>query len=702
MVEEGQTILEAPKGMPIEKMRQVVAKEKRGGKEIKKKERVAKAVEMGVSQYWERVKGGFQSEVDRYQASLNSLSGALKSTPGAQESLTSAMGGWVDVQRQILSATEAQTPEALRLPTPERLFEQGKFATEAEQKDVETRREESPVYQRAVEDWYEERLRNLESFGLAFEEQPSLFSPLVLAQTHFELDEKTREIGEKMREKLEARRKRQRLVRIWGVAGAETISNEGNAIDNATLKELFTYETREGEKPIEREFQNYEKMGVELAKLKERIEAVGGDEKSVLEDERDGRTKIIQDYYNHGGYVDDQGKVVGVEMLIAASRKKEDWKYLDEYIKESKKTGGEEIRKLEEILWARRFSGGLWSITLRAGKFGVTLNGLGDLFAQRAINPAEAFAQRGLLRKTRGIWDPKVGDYAGKPLDFGYTDYFSAALSGVKEQRRSGGVVEKGARHIDWLKNVGGITRDQYKIRGEEGGGKEEEPLKVVNSLATARLGDKKFWEDLENVYNAGTKYGDNIVKFKQADETRSRFWGANSFFHNLDLENFLKLSEVYGHVSETLVTATAYETKKGESVRVELMKDGRPIQVTEREQAWFELVDRTLQWTKTDEAKEVLETLKVFPASERFAWIEETSESEMISNEQRDYLLKKYLDFPVPGTALSKAHARITLSNVIGVFRNKDTRQLLLTGQFLEFIKRAFVFVFQDDIRIR
>ncbi len=615
-----------------------------------------------------------------------------KDVPEAISGMDRSMKGWHDIQRRQLSEIEAQTPVELRVPNKERMArerlvdklkkEPKKEPTmdEIDKEAVLVTDEELENYSRV---WFEKRLRHLESFDLSFEEQGALMNPLILATTQFELDPKMKKLGADFRRKLEARRKRQGLVRVWGMETPERISVAASSVDNAVLKELFTYETKDGEKPIEEEFQNYELMGVALTKTKQETKNKNGDNGKDQEN-------AIKDFNNHGGYVykegEKKGEIVEVDEIIKEpSRAKGNYQYLDEHLADLEKKmsegsaeegSAEEIEELRETLWARRFSGGLWSITLRAGHFNVTLNGLGDIFAQRALNLSENLGDRGILRKTRGVWDPE----GGTPFDIGYTDYFSSVLSRANEE----GEVDR-----EWLGEMG-ISKDKYETREvKTKKGEIKTRLDTANSLASAELGNEDFWDNLENKYGEGDRYGAHLDNFRKADLTRAGFWGTNSFFHNPSRDKFLELSKVFDHVSENMVDLVDLNGKK------------IGLEATEREQKWQELLERTIVWMKEeDDAKELIETLLIYPDAEIFSWIEDASTAEMITNQQADYLFKEYLDFPILGkTPKEKARWRSTISIVTSPFRYPQARQYLAFGTFMELIKRGFAYVFSDEV---
>lgn len=686
---EARKVETASKGMRVEEMREK-AREELGSKAAQFDRNVAVAER----QFSRKVVQRYQERVSEAVSNLLTLRESFQSLPEAMSGIDSSMKGWHDIQRRQLSEIEAQTPVELRVPNKERMARErlvDKLKKEPTMDEID--KEAVSVTDKELEDysgaWFEKRLRHLESFDLAFEEQPTLMSPLILATTQFELDPKMKKLGGDFRRKLEARRKRQRLVRVWGMETPDRISAAASSVDNAVLKELFTYETKDKEKPIEEEFQNYERMGVALTKTKQETKNKNGDKGK-------GQENAIKDYCAHGGYVkkvdeedeeDEKYEIVDVKQILRAPPKVDGkvYKYLDKHLAEleekmsegtAKEGTAKEIEKLREKLWARRFSGGLWSITLRAGHFNVTLNGLGDVFASRALNISENVSKRGLLRKTRGVWGPE----GGTPFDLGYPDYFSAVLSRAKE---------KGEVDTEWL-GKRGISKDKYETSEVEIiDGETKIRLDTVNSLASAELGNGDFWDDLENKYGEGTRYGTHLDNLRKADETRARFWGTNSFFHNPSRDRFLKLSEVFDHVPETMVEL------------VDLNGDKIGLEATAREQKWQDLLERTVVWMKEeDDAKELVETLNVYPDAEIFGWIEDASAAEMITNQQADYLFKKYLDFPLLGrTPKEKARWRSTISIVTSPLRYPQARQYIAMGTLMELLKRGFEYIFSDEV---
>jgi hypothetical protein len=677
----------APKGMSTERMRREAQKERWSAPT-----RGSRDVEVGMERFSQKVIQRYQSDVSQAVGSLFQLKEAFEGVPEAMSGIDGSMKGWQDIQRRQLWEIEAQTPAELRAPSRERIARErlraaGKRELTISAIEKEAEKIDDKELKALASEWFEKRIKHLESFDLTFYEQPTLMNPLVLAVTQYELDPKTKVLGEEFRKKLEARRKRQRLVRVWEIHPPDRISGEASAIDNSVLKELFTYEIKDEEKPeeppekpIEKEFRNYERMGVALTKIKQEIKNKNGDKGKDLKN-------AIKDFNNHGGYVykegEKKGEIVEIDEIIKEpSRAKGNYQYLDERLAELEEKKGadkkeiEQTEQLRETLWARRFSGGLWSITLRAGHFNVTLNGLGDVFASRALNISENVSKRGLLRKTRGIWGPE----GGTPFDLGYTDYFSAVLSQARE---------KDEVDTEWLGEKG-ISKDKYETsKVEIKDGKTKIRLDTVNSLASAELGNEDFWDDLENKYGEGDRYGAHLDNFRKADLTKAEFWGTNSFFHNPSRDKFLELSKVFDHVSEKMVNLVDLKGKK------------IGLEATAREQKWQELLERTIVWMKEDkDAKELIETLLIYPDAEIFGWIEEASAAEMITNQQADYLFKEYLDFPLlGGTPKGKARLRSTISIVTAPLRYPQARQYIAFGTLMELLKRGFAYVFSDEV---
>jgi hypothetical protein len=282
------------------------------------------------------------------------------------------------------------------------------------------------------------------------------------------------------------------------------------------------------------------------------------------------------------------------------------------------------------------------------------LNGTSDFYACRIMNFANRLdVDKSFYEKTRGIWSPKRGKYKGRELDLGFVDYFTNITSKATE---------------GWLSGKG-VDKDQ--------GG--------VVSLEKAKVGEENFWEDLargdhnpEKAAVPPMEYvADQIDKFARADATRSALWEADSFFHNPTLAGFLELRKVFKHIARG-----------------------------KRQEKWEEMLVRTVEWMGTREGKELLEEAKIFPASERFIWIDQASDYEMITNEQRDRLLNKHvIPFGVgrfiPLPAREKAQLWSTVDTLWGIgVRYAPIRNEIAFGAFKEYVKRAFTYVFSDDLR--
>lgn len=571
--------------------------------------------------------------------------------------LGESMGYYARQQEIYNQLLQGQTPELLQIPTPERLLSQRTFSEDeliklqsegliekVERTDLETGREvreykvaakgniySNEIYQSKVEEWFEGILRHLETFETAFEENPEIYQRLVIALTFFKFKDETSPLADKLQRRIEARRLKQRMVRLWNLVPPDQLTGEAGRFNMDIIKELFTYETKDGDKPIEREFHKYESMASELQRRREEL-GPRAQLSPEQKDEYDGR--VIKDYFEHGGKTTLEGREVFVDEAI---RILEERKARGEGLTEDQNVL---LRKLKNDLWARRTAGGLWSITFRAARFNVVMNGVGDFFAARVINFADSLEQRTLAKNTKGIWRPDRGRYRGKDFNLGFKDFFADVLGGNDFSE-------------DWRRRMG--------IQIEDGD---------VVSLENARLGDEEFWEGLRSVGVPKSKFGDKIEKFQSADETRKVFWEAGSYFHDPTLEKFLSLINFFKHIPEA-----------------------------ERQEKWEEILVRTFEWMDTPEGKEQNLAARVFPASEKFIWIDMASDHKMLTNEQEDKLLGDYLNLPVlPGLGSIKGRAQITvlLDTMYGALvRYPPMRNRILLGWLLEAIKRALQYTF-------
>jgi hypothetical protein len=298
----------------------------------------------------------------------------------------------------------------------------------------------------------------------------------------------------------------------------------------------------------------------------------------------------------------------------------------------------------------------------------------GDFFAGRVLNLGDRLAGRygdpetGL---TKGIIDPVTGKFAGKMIDFRAHDYWKELfLENAKIYQEEQTTSLEGSKIVKALENK--VVDEDYLSRSG---------VKRVGSdrlnLEEIRLEDERLWDDLKQKYDVPDNWyaAKQIDMFIKVDETRSALWQAGSFFQDPSIDSILELRKVMTHLNE--------KNKK---------------------EFFGELLERSMEWIRYDpKAKEAVEDLHVFPESEKFAWIEELSKHEMITNEFRDGMFKKYLDFPIGGgSPRDKAQRRVMLDSMLAVWRWRPMRNQVLSDSFINLLKKAFGYVFAEDMGAR
>jgi hypothetical protein len=633
---------------------------------------------------------------------------AMEKNSDALEKLEITTHELASASRQQNQLLEAQTPEALRIPVLDKIKGEAHARLQeaidnndlplakkldAEFQDIDDEGYRSKVYQREVEDWFEARLRYMETFETSFEEQGDTHQRLVIAETFFRFKDETKPLAEKIHKRMEARRLKQRMVRVWNLSTPENIMQEAGRFNLDVMEELFTYEVDENGKkrnPIADEFHEYELLGMTLEEKRAEYEALsknnqyskkGKDLKKEIDDYR-----FIKDYSRHGGRVggdkdkreeikedteieafvdtvvmDMETKLANKETIdnvLLTMLQKDEGAKVDEVVRhlESKRASGDEdvnevlLERLNETLWARKTAGGLWSVTFRAASYDTQLNGTGDFFAARVMNLGERLKQKALYRKTEGIWNPKWRKEEDRLFSLGMNDFFSNSL------------------------------------------GESKKNLK----LHEKKLGSEDFWTGLrEKAHDNNQQYAsDQIDKFMKADLTRKMLTGSDGFFHNPSVEKYKEMMKVFAHFGEG--------TAKG--------PDGKPLKVngvvlktTERQYKWQDLLERSLEWMEKDEnASELIEDLKIYPGAEKFQWTDEAANIEMINDQQADLLYKKFLNFPFPlfGSPRDKARMRSMASIALAPWKYGRMRTQILLGWLGEFFKRGFGYVFSDEVR--
>lgn len=602
-------------------------------------------------------------------------------------------------QRRYYEENQADLPPELKPQTKERVASV-----------LGIREGEKPTNEQVVlhvSDWFETRLRHLESFDQTFEELSWVYSPLLVTTSYYEHDPELKHFGDELRRKLEARRVRQRMVLVWKMGDPGAIHSESARVTLPHLRELFTYKTparldangnvvREGGRPlIEEEFRNYEHMGEQLKALNAR-----GDDAS--KQQAGDLKKAILNYYRHGGTTFDEG---GNEVLV------------DERIKQMESMGADpnEIEDLREQLWARRFTGGLWSMTLRAASYDIELNGSGDFFASRLLNFTDRLKKSGLSQKTKGMWDPTEGKFAGKPFDLEYRDFFSELFSRITVKESEVGpnakrdpLSRKDSANVNILRKFGiNVGKDDMKPSLDEDKSKDKLVLYRIPSLAGANLGSEELWDSLESKYGTvPNAYNLHMYGFNVTDATRKALLGSDAFFHSPSLKGLLGFKGAFDQVSDS------------PSV-VDL--GGKRVKIG-RQRKWQEMIERAMEWGVTKEGKEILEQWGVFPDAQKLNWIQTADDEEMITRDQRNYLLRTYLGTRLPSVPIklqsplkrafpfvrlpigrresdpyTGARMRAGSSLFTGIFRYAPFRGSMGSGIISEFFKKGLGFIFGD-----
>ncbi|OGM25051.1 hypothetical protein A2715_03870 [Candidatus Woesebacteria bacterium RIFCSPHIGHO2_01_FULL_39_32] len=550
--------------------------------------------------------------------------------------------------------------------------------------------ETNEVYQNMVEDWFEERIREMESVEQSFEEQPDVYRYLSLYANNYVLRKDTKPFGERIRDNLETRRIRHRVVRVWNMAGPEGILSEASRITFTTWRKLFKTENigtyvldRRGnrvkdpktgedrkENHIENELQNYERMGRILRGKRDRLRQIqrspgGGDKTEIkaLEKEIKIKEQYIFDYYSLGGSIEDTNPDFFVKLGGEIEKPKdEDFrKYQIEH--PNPDLSSKKAREHRDAIWAKRYAGGLWSMTLRAATHDIQLNGSGDFFAARIMNFSDRLTRNNLMRDSSEIWDPtRVDD----PFDLGYMDVMTSLLGNVE--------------NLDSL----GVSGNQKVVSGEKVVG--------IKSLENFKWGSSEVWDKAlmkEDIRPPEGMYVIRMTYFNDADNTRKRMWAADSYFHKPTLENLINMEGVFAH-SGTGKRDAIIKDSSGERV-IGTVKDITPIEVK-----WMELLDRSLEYLKTKQGAEWMsDPTTGYP---RLAmtreWINTARRNGMIGEETKNILLRKYF-----GTRNTFLLNRISEINVWGADLIHNAGGMTWSA-FMEYIKRMFKYMFSDEVR--
>lgn len=537
----------------------------------------------------------------------------------------------------LLALEEAETVEELRIPTKQRYVQ--KTAAEAtgewvDQQDTEPGEEQIQQYYEAkvkellddentqqlyldeVENWYERRLRDLERRDETFEERSELFNPLLIASIRLEYstNEEEKKLGAKLKRQLDARRARQRMVRVWDLSLPEQIYSASYVMSLSNMQELFTDEK------VAEEYRNLKRMGSRHKVAKELADKTG-----KLEHKRGAKEleKEIKERAERGGMVN------GV--------------FLDTRINELKsrsilnKEEQNELREKEDLLWERKFTAGLYSITFDAARDKLQLNGTGDFFAHRVFNVADFMDEISYAQPTRGIWRPEKGKYKENDFDLGYETVFEAFAGKIRCYGKDGKVVKKSGDELEGyiFKNLGNSKLWEMLRSGRENidiGGGLEIGVEVKDDGSVSTIP--------ENEYSS-----QRIFKFTQADEGRSALVGIDKFFYKRPkIEDFVQLKKAFEYLS-----GKEPEKEKREGLTRLTRRPffgrllSREIRGNKQQSKFQELLDRTFEYANTKEGREELEHFDKYRFAEVVYWTKIAKDENIITLSQASSLLRNH-----------------------------------------------------------
>ena len=477
-------------------------------------------------------------------------------------------------------------------------------------------------YLSEMNSWFERRLRDLESRDETFEERSELFQPLLIATMRLKYSsvdaEKKR--GIELANQLEARRARQRMVRVWNLSLPDQIYQASYVLNSDKIQTLFTFDSEEngGTGLVLEEFNKFIEMGDEYKRKK------GDKEKNPI-------LEKIQDYYFKGGKDEATGE------------------YVDDLIKKLELTPNlseadkNRLENLKNKLWARKFAGGLYSITFEAAKDNVMLNGTGDFFAKRVFNMGDFMDEVLPAQATRKIWRPDEDDHS-KDFNLGYDGFFDSIAGKLQfEEEGRGGTRSRVKRKSSDKKEFLGIV---YKSLGNEdfwhlvrtgggeidlGEGKRLVAKKDEDKWSTSRLQDDE--------YNATRLY-----KYTLADETRKELVGDKKFFYtnpNIDnlggdefLKRFINAAEKFQHLDHKV----KLDNRRLDGLMGYL--SSYDVHSSERSLKVEELMDRIFKWGRSKEGKRESDKFRIFGVGEVTKWIDEAKANNLITKDQTTELI--------------------------------------------------------------
>ena len=594
----------------------------------------------------------------------------------------------------------------------------------------------NPLYQAMVKKWLQDQISNMERNDLAFEEQPDRYRYISLHVNNFALTKGTRKFGEELVDILETRRTEHLTKRVGSFSPPDGVAATLAKINTPTFskyfkkeikasaaydekgKEVFDEETGELEtvNRIEDELRNYERMmrilrerrieykrayrireeEVKKQKKKKRLSIVEQDairkEAQLKEKENEIKAKelYINDYYMYGGHIEDINSLdnayVGGDRWNEAdiaditkgekSNDNEDGFFYKLGKQNNPQNGYEEkdlIKNLivegddfeqmyRDITWARFNAGGLSSLMFRVSRE-AQLNGTIDFYAQRILNLGEKLSSNYLMRNSREYFDATQGSYKDETFSPGYVDLLTSMLNDV-------GMSEL-------IKAKVGITKKVLDHNGS------------FLSFENLEFGNNKLW----NLVNKKTKKGQPAIRgarFKEVDDFRSFHWGPDSYAQSLTLEASPRIEGL-----GTFLGTGPYKDENGE-LGYEIRGTRRKVYVSEMEAKQIELMDRSIEYLKTDVAADKLGNPLTGYAqtAEIRKWIRSWQKNLIIETETAQILLDKHL-----GT-----HNKFVLDRMVEVsilWNDFKTNVGGMSWQaFMELLKRAFGYVFTDELR--
>lgn len=391
---------------------------------------------------------------------------------------------------------------------------------------------------------------------------------------------------------------------------------------------------------------------------------------------------------NRQGYTDDDGAWHSTSEDIRSSFYKAQIKELR--VKGQKdERAAEKVKEWDKNIWAKKYAGRLWSLTFRAAYHDVQLNGTGDFYAARIMNFSDRLAANALMRNTREHWDPSHRD---NPYEIGLEDVITNFTDKIKVRSEMNDEEEENMREI--LKKLGIMIDDEgNKIYGRPG---KQTNLKTLENF---KWGSSELWNeammDPEVRPPEGGAMAIRYTRFNDADKTRQKSWGADSFFHKATTEGLIAREDVHAERGASPKTYKFYN-RDGSP----MMRDGEQVKVegiSGQEWGWIDDVDRSCEnYLRSPEGEGWLGSPLTGYAEMATIreWINTAVKNGMLDDNTRDILLDKNF-----GT--HKKFVLNRMSEISVIWNDFRTNWGGMTFQtFLEFLKRAFGYVLTDELR--